>query len=104
MIGGAHCPTELEKTDDELLATVRKDLRDVFGNLPEPAFARIHRFENGIPQYTVGHSERVRVVEEACERLPGLYVAGNSYHGISVNACVTEAGPLADRILAASDA
>jgi len=104
MIGGAHCPTELEKTDEELLATVRADLRDVFGNLPNPVFARIYRFENGIPQYTVGHTERVRVVEEACERLPGLYVAGNSYHGISVNACVTEAGPLADRILAASDA
>ena len=101
MIGGAHCPMELQKTDEELLATVRADLGVVFGNLPEPEFERVYRFENGIPQYTVGHSERVRVVEEACARLPGLYVTGNSYHGISVNACVAEAGPLADRVLAA---
>jgi protoporphyrinogen/coproporphyrinogen III oxidase len=101
MIGGAHEPDELNKNDDELLATVLADLHTSLGSFREPEFVRIYRYTRGIPQYTVGHEERVRKIEAACDTMPGLYVTGNSYHGIAVNSCVKEAGPLAERIISA---
>ncbi len=54
----------------------------------------------GIPQYTLGHGERLAGIERRLDRLPGLLVAGNSYRGVSVNACVAEAPGIAERLLA----
>jgi oxygen-dependent protoporphyrinogen oxidase len=65
-----------------------------------PEFVRIIRHRRGIPQYTVGHLDRLERIDARLRAHPGLYLAGNSYRGVSVNSCVAEAGPLADRILA----
>jgi oxygen-dependent protoporphyrinogen oxidase len=57
------------------------------------------RYLIGIPQYTVGHLDRVGAIEAALGRLPGLFVTGNSYRGISINACITDAKLLAARVV-----
>jgi protoporphyrinogen oxidase len=54
----------------------------------------------GIGQYTVGHQARLDQLAAGETRNPGLYLAGQSYYGISMNACIEKAAPLADRVLA----
>jgi oxygen-dependent protoporphyrinogen oxidase len=99
MIGGAHDDGALALDDAALLSVVRKDLALTMGLEADPVLVRIFRHPRGIPQYTVGHLDRLARAEARLERLPGVYLAGNSYRGVAINACVAEAGPLAGRIL-----
>ena len=100
MIGGARDPEAVHQDDAELVRTVRRELATTMGLHASPEFVRIIRHRRGIPQYTVGHLDRLERIDARLRAHPGLYLAGNSYRGVSVNSCVAEAGPLADRILA----
>lgn len=100
MVGGAHDPEAVELEDDALLRVVREDLRMIQGVDVPPAFVRIFRHPRGIPQYTLGHMGRLETIQKRLEAHPGLFVAGNSYHGISVNSCVEEAPGIAEAALA----
>ena len=99
MIGGAHDPAVLDLGDDEIARIVRTDLRLVMGVSAVPRFVRVIRHPAGIPQYTVGHLDRLARIDRALERWPGLYLAGNGYRGVAINSCVADAGPLAARVL-----
>jgi oxygen-dependent protoporphyrinogen oxidase len=101
MIGGALDPEASRLEDAELLAAVRRDLQATMGLAADPELVRIFRHPLGIPQYEVGHLERLARVEDRLARLPGLHLAGNGYRGVAINACVAGAGPLAERILSA---
>ena len=100
MVGGAHAPHLAAQSDDALYRLVRDDLRTAMGIAAAPTSRRIYRHRHGIPQYVVGHQERLDRIEAMCRHLGGLYVTGNSYVGIAVNACVRAAGPLAEKVLA----
>jgi oxygen-dependent protoporphyrinogen oxidase len=99
MIGGAHDEGVLALDDPALLAVVRKDLETTMGLDADPVLVRIFRHPGGIPQYTVGHLDRLARTEARLERHPGIYLAGSAYRGVAINSCVAEAGPLALRIL-----
>jgi oxygen-dependent protoporphyrinogen oxidase len=99
MIGGACDVEAAALADDALVATVRRDLAQTMALSLEPAFVRIYRHPLGIPQYTVGHLHRLEQIDELLGQHPGLFVAGNAYRGVSMNACIAEAAPLAGRIL-----
>jgi len=98
MIGGAHDPSAITLDDDALVGRARADLETTMGLSIEPVFTRVFRHPAGIPQYTVGHLDRLAAIEERLAAHPGLLLAGNSYRGVSINACVAEAGPLARRV------
>ncbi len=105
MVGGALDPEALDFPDDRLLARVREELRVTMGIGAAPTFVRIVRHRVGIPQYTVGHRARLeRLEERLAAGQPGLFLAGSSYRGVAVNACIADAGRLAERILAAAPA
>jgi oxygen-dependent protoporphyrinogen oxidase len=55
-----------------------------------------------MPQYTVGHTARVAEIETRVAAIPGLYLAGNAYHGIGIPDCVRSAKLTADKISAAA--
>ena len=57
----------------------------------------IFRHPLGIPQYEVGHGERLERISRALSTLPGLALVGNSYRGVAINNCVKEATELAER-------
>ena len=99
MIGGAHDPEAVRLDDDELIRIVRTDLEKTMGALAPPYFVEIVRHERGIPQYTLGHSDRVALIGARLRKHPGLFVCGNSYRGISVNACVQEGPEIAENVL-----
>jgi oxygen-dependent protoporphyrinogen oxidase len=99
MIGGAHDPGVLDLDDEALLGVVASDLRTTMGLRIAPEMARIVRHPRGIPQYTIGHLDRLDRIEAGLGRYPGLFVAGNSYRGVAINSCIAEAGGIAERVL-----
>ena len=99
MLGGAHDPAAVDLEDRELTAIVRNELQQAMGIRTPPYFSRVIRHPRGIPQYDLGHLDRVATIDQALAELPGLWVAGNSYHGIAVNACVEEAPKVADAVI-----
>lgn len=83
MLGGAVDP-EIGSLDDEALVdTVRRDLRRLMGLDAAPEFQRVVRWPRAIPQYDLGHLDRVATVRRELERQPGLFIAGNALHGIA---------------------
>lgn len=101
MIGGAHDPEAVTLDDAALLAVVRRELALTMGIDAAPAFTHIARHPVGLPQYTVGHLDRLAAIERGLARHPGLHVAGSSYRGVALNALIAEADTLADGLLAA---
>ena len=99
MIGGAHDEDAVRLDDEELTRIVLDDLRTAMGFVVAPRFKRVVRHHRAIPQYTLGHLDRVAAIEQALAARPGLEIGGNGMYGLSVNSCIEEAGPLAERIL-----
>lgn len=67
---------------------VREELRAVLGITGEPLLSRIFRWPQAMPQYTLGHLDRVAEIDRRLAEHPGLYVAGNAYRGIGLPDCI----------------
>jgi len=90
----------LQVDDAELVARARADLAVLSGMSAAPVAVHVQRWGGGLPQYAVGHLDRVRAVEDAVAALPGLAVAGAALHGVGVPACVGTARAAAERVAA----
>jgi protoporphyrinogen/coproporphyrinogen III oxidase len=87
--------------DEELVALVRAELRAVLGVTATPVITRVDRWVGGLPQYTLGHPERVARVHAALARHPGLAVAGAAYQGAGIPDCIASGEGAADAVLRA---
>lgn len=96
MMGGACFPEYIALPEREIERRVREDLKATMGIRELPSFVRIFRHEKAIPQYTVGHAERLRAIEERLKLSPGLLLTGNSYRGVGINDCVAAADRAAE--------
>lgn len=83
MLGGAVDPEAALLANDELLRLVDQDLSRLFGIQEKPVYHRIVRWERAIPQYELGHLDRVAAIEHELQSRPGLFMAGNALYGIS---------------------
>jgi protoporphyrinogen/coproporphyrinogen III oxidase len=99
MIGGAHEPDAVSAPEDQLLDEVRRDLETIMGLNAEPVLSRVYRWPLGIAQYQVGHQQRLDRIHARLSRYPGLWVAGSSFYGVSMNACFEKAPLQAVEIL-----
>ena len=89
----------LQVDDAELVARVRGDLAVLTGITAGPVDVHVQRWGGGLPQYAVGHLDRVRAVEDGLP--PSLAVAGAAWHGVGVPACVGTARAASERLVAA---
>ncbi|WP_328807582.1 protoporphyrinogen oxidase [Nonomuraea antri] len=89
----------LQRDDDELVALAIAEMGDVMGARGLPVDSRVTRWGGGLPQYNVGHLDRVARVRAAVAVQPGLAVCGAAYDGIGIPACVSTARTAAARIL-----
>ena len=99
-VGRAGEPHALQMGDDDLLALVRRELRPLLGIDAEPVDATVTRWGGGLPQYDVGHVERIARVRAAVDAVPGLAVCGAAYDGVGIPACIATARRAADHIAA----
>jgi oxygen-dependent protoporphyrinogen oxidase len=83
--------------DEAVREVVRRELHAVFGIAAEPAFWRIFRWPRAIPQYTLGHGERLARIEARLAELPGLHLAGCSYRGVGIPDCIESGRAAAER-------
>ncbi len=72
---------------DELVALAREEVR-LLGITAEPSLSLVHRWPRSMPQYVLGHLDRVEAIERALEVHPGLAVAGAAYRGVGVPDCI----------------
>ena len=77
---------------------VESDLGDILGIAGSPEITRIFRWEKGIPQYRLGHADRMKVIEDNLSRIGGLHITGNAYYGIGLNDCVRQSHQVAQEI------
>jgi oxygen-dependent protoporphyrinogen oxidase len=96
--GGARHPETASLSDQELTGLADAELRGLLGLTAPPAFAHIVRHQRGLPQYTLGHMERVAALEAGERRYPGLYFHGNAYHNAGVPELVSRSSTLARRL------
>ncbi|RAY11661.1 protoporphyrinogen oxidase [Actinomadura craniellae] len=89
----------LQRDDDELKAAAIAELAHTCGVRELPVESRVTRWGGALPQYTVGHLDRVARIRATVAGLPGLAVAGAAYDGVGVPACVASARAAAARVL-----
>jgi oxygen-dependent protoporphyrinogen oxidase len=88
MIGGATDSEAVELTDGALLDMVTEDLKPILCIAGPPAYVRIFRYKQGIPQFVIGHPARMEEMNNLLRGHPGLYFTGNAYEGVGLNDCV----------------
>jgi oxygen-dependent protoporphyrinogen oxidase len=99
-LGGACRPEVFEWSDGQVLDTVRDELRELLDVREPPLFSRIVRWKRSMPQYNVGHLERVKCINELARALPGLELAGNGYGGVGIPHCIHTGRQAAERLAA----
>ena len=103
-LGGRTDPEAAAWSDERLGAAVQEALGRALGVRGEPLVRVVRRWPRAIPQYERGHGRFVALQAELERELPGLHLAGNYLHGISVPDCVRNATALAERIAAGGSA
>jgi len=93
----------LQATDEELVQRSVHDLADAIGLSVLPIDSHVQRWGGGLPQYAVGHLERVARIRSAVSKQPALAVAGATYDGLGIPACIASAHIAAAQVLAALD-
>ena len=97
-VGGRRRPELVDLSESDLNRLVLEELRDLLGVTEPPVVRRVRRWPRAIPQYTLGHGERLASVERLERQQPGLFVGGNFRGGISVGDCVSQAQQIAQRV------
>lgn len=98
MAGGWHRSDVVAWEDQRLLTAACAELDLAMGIRAEPIFHHIQRWQPGIPQYHLGHLERLARIDRDLERHPGLVLGGNSYRGVAMNDCTEQALVIAERL------
>jgi oxygen-dependent protoporphyrinogen oxidase len=100
-IGRHREEATLQRTDSELVQVALEDLADAVGLSVRPVDAHVQRWGGALPQYAVGHLERVRRIRSAVAAVPGLAVCGAAYDGVGIPACIASAELAATQVVAA---
>lgn len=89
----------LQRPDADLAAAGLADLQRIVGQrLPEPVDTHVQRWGGGLPQYAVGHLDRIAVARSAIGQVPGLETAGAAYDGVGIPACIGSGRAAATRL------
>jgi protoporphyrinogen/coproporphyrinogen III oxidase len=89
----------LQRDDAELAALAAADLADATSVRGGPVDVRVTRWGGGLPQYSVGHLDRVAAIRAAVAAVPGLAVCGAAYDGVGIPACIATAKLATDQVL-----
>lgn len=100
-IGGATQPDLFDLDDQAIREIVARELGGLIGVTGEPLFLEIGRHPRAMPQYVLGHMERVEAIRRKAARHPNLFLTGIAFDGVGIPDCVHAAESTADAVVAA---
>jgi oxygen-dependent protoporphyrinogen oxidase len=98
-VGGVHRQDLVLLDDEAMLQLVSEELKGILGIHKPPLFSRIYRWIKGMPQYTMGHLDRMEVIDRKIQELPGFFLAGGSYRGVGIGDCINDGTKAAEKVL-----
>jgi len=99
-VGGALQESLFHQDDAAMAANVRRELEALLGITSEPMLTRIHRYPQAMPQYHVGHLDRMARIDARLDAHRGLALAGNAYRGVGIPDCIHGGEDAAGRVWA----
>jgi oxygen-dependent protoporphyrinogen oxidase len=98
-VGGVGREAILQLDDRALVARVREELASMCGITAEPGYVEVNRWMKAMPQYTMGHLERLSQIESALSRYGGLNLTGAGYRGVGIPDCIRDGAVAAERVI-----
>ena len=98
-IGGVGREAILELDDQGLVARVKTELASMCGITATPGYVEVNRWMKAMPQYTLGHLERLNQIEAALSRYGGLILTGAGYRGVGIPDCIRDGAIAAERVV-----
>ena len=99
MIGGQRNPTLALKSEEELKSIAIQGVKETMGIEELPSTVYVKKWEKGIPNYRVGHLEKMGKLFEKLKKYEGLSLSSNAYFGVGLNDCVKNSKEVADEVL-----
>lgn len=98
-VGGVGREAILKTDDKTLVRRVREELQSMAGIAAEPTYVEVNRWERGMPQYTLGHLERLETIQVSLSPYKGLYLTGAAYRGIGIPDCIRDGSETAGAVV-----
>lgn len=97
-VGGATDPSAAKLGSEQLSSLVHREIAPLLAIKNDPAFCNVTIWPRALPQYNLGHSDRLAAMHKALARFPGLFLTGNYLRGPAVGACVEQALAVAEQV------
>ena len=98
-VGRADRHPALDLPDSELVSRVTSDLRSLLDVAGDPVGSNVVRWERSLPQYSVGHLDRLAVIEARLRERGPVFLAGAGYRGSGIPDCIRQGQTAANRVL-----
>jgi oxygen-dependent protoporphyrinogen oxidase len=98
-VGGEGRESILELDDEALISRVKTELTEICGLATEPTYKEVNRWTRAMPQYRLGHLERLEQAEVALSRYGGVVLTGSAYRGVGIPDCIREGTTAAEKVL-----
>ncbi len=98
-VGGEGRESILELDDEALIRRVKAELREICGLEAEPTYVEVNRWRKAMPQYRLGHLERLEQAEVALSRYGGVVLTGSAYRGLGIPDCIREGTVAAEKVV-----
>ncbi len=97
-VGGTTDPAAAKLQPQELSSLVHRELSPLLSIQREPVFSNVTIWPRALPQYNLGHDDRLAAAAIACSRFPGLWLIGNYLQGPAIGTCVDQALAVAEEV------
>jgi len=99
-MGGSEGEKFITFSKEEILKIALEEIKIIMGTSAEPSDYEVFRFEKSMPQYTLGHKQKIEFIESRLEELhPSLIITGGAFHGVGIGDCIREGKKAAKLIL-----
>jgi protoporphyrinogen/coproporphyrinogen III oxidase len=98
--GGATDPGATLLAEAEIVSLVHREIAAILRIQAEPVFSQAMVYRRALPQYNLGHGERLHVMRRAQEAIPGMFLTGNYFSGPAIGTCIEQALAVADSVQA----
>ena len=97
-VGGTTDPAATKLKPEELVSLVHREIFPLLSIKCDPIFSNVTIWPRALPQYNLGHGDRLAAVAKSCSRFPGLWLTGNYLRGPAIGSCVDQALQVAEGV------